>query len=101
MYVLSDLPIGIANGLRLEVAENDGAAPVICIDGPSGQERALSARLATDLVGICWIAERHRVVGFAGRLAAVSEDSDAVAGIADPSMSIFESTDGGVSVVVW
>ena len=78
-----------------------GAAPVICIDGPSGAGKGtLSQRLATDLG---WhmldSGALYRVVGFAGRLAAVSlEDSDAVAGIARSLDVDFRPTEGGVSV---
>jgi len=78
-----------------------GAAPVICIDGPSGAGKGtLSQRLATD---VGWhlldSGALYRVVGFAGRLAVVSlEDSDAVAGIARSLDVDFRPTDGGVSV---
>ena len=78
-----------------------GAAPVICIDGPSGAGKGtLSQRLATDLGWhLLDSGALYRVVGFAGRLAAVSlEDSDAVAGIARSLDVDFEPTDGGVSV---
>ena len=70
-----------------------GAAPVICIDGPSGAGKGtLSQRLATDLDWhLLDSGALYRVVGFAGRLAAVSlEDSDAVAGLPDPSMLTFD-----------
>ena len=78
-----------------------GAAPVICIDGPSGAGKGtLSQRLATDLGWhLLDSGALYRVVGFAGRLAAVSlEDSYAVAGIARSLDVDFEPTDGGVSV---
>ena len=78
-----------------------GAAPVICIDGPSGAGKGtLSQRLATDLGWhLLDSGALYRVVGFAGRLAAVSlEDSDAVAGIARSLDVDFRLTEGGVSV---
>ena len=78
-----------------------GAAPVICIDGPSGAGKGtLSQRLATDLGWhLLDSGALYRVVGFAGRLAAVSlEDSDAVAGIARSPNVDFRPTEGGVSV---
>ena len=78
-----------------------GAAPVICIDGPSGAGKGtLSQRLATDLGWhLLDSGALYRVVGFAGRLAAVSlEESDAVAGIARSLDVDFRPTDGGVSV---
>ena len=78
-----------------------GAAPVICIDGPSGAGKGtLSQRLATDLGWhLLDSGALYRVVGFAGRLAAVSlEDSDAVAGIARSLDVDFRPTEGGVSV---
>ena len=78
-----------------------GAAPVICIDGPSGAGKGtLSQRLATDLGWhLLDSGALYRVVGFAGRLAAVSlEDSDTVAGIARSLDVDFRPTDGGVSV---
>ena len=78
-----------------------GAAPVICIDGPSGAGKGtLSQRLATDLGWhLLDSGALYRVVGFAGRLAAVAlEDSDAVAGIARSLDVDFRPTDGGVSV---
>ena len=78
-----------------------GAAPVICIDGPSGAGKGtLSQRLATDLGWhLLDSGALYRVVGFAGRLAAVSlEDSDAVAGIARSLNVDFRPTEGGVSV---
>ena len=78
-----------------------GAAPVICIDGPSGAGKGtLSQRLATDLGWhLLDSGALYRVVGFAGRLAAASlEDSDAVAGIARSLDVDFRPTDGGVSV---
>ena len=78
-----------------------GAAPVICIDGPSGAGKGtLSQRLATDLGWhLLDSGALYRVVGFAGRLAAVSlEDSDAVARIARSLDVDFRPTDGGVSV---
>ena len=78
-----------------------GSAPVICIDGPSGAGKGtLSQRLATDLGWhLLDSGALYRVVGFAGRLAAVSlEDSDAVAGIARSLDVDFRPTEGGVSV---
>ena len=78
-----------------------GAAPVICIDGPSGAGKGtLSQRLATDLGWhLLDSGALYRVVGFAGRLAAVSlEDSDAIAGIARSLDVDFRPTEGGVSV---
>ena len=78
-----------------------GAAPVICIDGPSGAGKGtLSQRLATDLGWhLLDSGALYRAVGFAGRLAAVSlEDSDAIAGIARSLDVEFKPTDGGVSV---
>ena len=78
-----------------------GAAPVICIDGPSGAGKGtLSQRLATDLGWhLLDSGALYRVVGFAGRLAAVSlEDSDAVARIARSLDVDFRPTDDGVSV---
>ena len=78
-----------------------GAAPVICIDGPSGAGKGtLSQRLATDLDWhLLDSGALYRVVGFAGRLAAVSlEDSDAVAGVARSLDVDFRPTEGGVSV---
>ena len=77
------------------------AAPVICIDGPSGAGKGtLSQRLATDLGWhLLDSGALYRAVGFAGRLAAVSlEDSDAIAGIARSLDVEFKPTDGGVSV---
>jgi cytidylate kinase len=78
-----------------------GAAPVICIDGPSGAGKGtLSQRLATDLGWhLLDSGALYRVVGFAGRLAAVSlEDSDAVAAIARSLDVDFRPTDDGVAV---
>ena len=79
-----------------------GAAPVICIDGPSGAGKGtLSQRLATDLGWhLLDSGALYRVVGFAGRLAAVSlEDSDAGAEIARSLDVDFRPTEGGV--LVW
>ena len=78
-----------------------GTAPVICIDGPSGAGKGtLSQHLATELGWhLLDSGALYRVVGFAGRLAAVSlEDSDAVAGIARSLDVDFRPTDDGVSV---
>jgi cytidylate kinase len=78
-----------------------GTAPVICIDGPSGAGKGtLSQRLATDLGWhLLDSGALYRVVGFAGRLAAVSlEDSDAVAAIARSLDVDFRPTDDGVAV---
>ena len=78
-----------------------GAAPVICIDGPSGAGKGtLSQRLATDLGWhLLDSGALYRLVGFARRLAAISlEDSDAVAGIARSLDVDFRPTEGGVSV---
>ena len=78
-----------------------GAAPVICIDGPSGAGKGtLSQRLATDLGWhLLDSGALYRVVGFAGRLETISlEDSDAVAGIARSLDVDFRPTDDGVSV---
>ena len=78
-----------------------GTAPVICIDGPSGAgkgtlSRCLAAELGWHLLDS---GALYRVVGFAGRLAALSlEDSDAVAAIARSLDVDFRPTDDGVSV---
>ena len=78
-----------------------GAAPVICIDGPSGAGKGtLSQCLAAELGWhLLDSGALYRVVGFAGRLAALSlEDSDAVAAIARSLDVDFRPTDDGVSV---
>ena len=78
-----------------------GTAPVICIDGPSGAGKGtLSQHLAAELGWhLLDSGALYRVVGFAGRLAAVSlEDSEAVAGIARSLDVDFRPTDDGVSV---
>ena len=77
------------------------AAPVICVDGPSGAGKGtLSLRLAAALDWhLLDSGALYRVVGFAGRLAAVSlEDSDAVARVARSLDVDFRPTEGGVSV---
>ena len=78
-----------------------GTAPVICIDGPSGAGKGtLSQCLAAELGWhLLDSGALYRVVGFAGRLAALSlEDSDAVASIARSLDVDFRPTDDGVSV---
>ena len=78
-----------------------GIAPVICIDGPSGAGKgALSQCLAAELGWhLLDSGALYRVVGFAGRQAAVSlQDSDTVAAIARSLDVDFRPTDDGVSV---
>ena len=78
-----------------------GTAPVICIDGPSGAGKGtLSQCLAAELGWhLLDSGALYRVVGFAGRLAALSlEDSDAVAAVARSLDVDFRPTDDGVSV---
>ena len=77
------------------------AAPVICVDGPSGAGKGtLSLRLAAALD---WYlldsGALYRVVGFACRQAGVSLDnSDAVAEVARALDVDFRPTDAGVTV---
>ena len=78
-----------------------GTAPVICIDGPSGAGKgALSQCLAAELGWhLLDSGALYRVVGFAGRQAAVSlKDSDTIAAIARSLDVDFRPTDDGVSV---
>ena len=78
-----------------------GTAPVICIDGPSGAGKGtLSQCLAAELGWhLLDSGALYRVVGFAGRLAALSlEDSDAIAAVARSLDVDFRPTDEGVSV---
>lgn len=78
-----------------------GIAPVICIDGPSGAGKgALSQCLAAELGWhLLDSGALYRVVGFAGRQAAVSlQDSNTVAAIARSLDVDFRPTDDGVSV---
>ena len=77
------------------------AAPVICVDGPSGAGKGtLSLRLAAALDWhLLDSGALYRVVGFACRQAGVSlDDSDAVAGVARALNVDFKPTDYGVTV---
>ena len=77
------------------------AAPVICVDGPSGAGKGtLSLRLAAALDWhLLDSGALYRVVGFACRQAGVSlDDSDAVAGVARALDVDFRPTDAGVTV---
>jgi len=77
------------------------AAPVICVDGPSGAGKGtLSLRLAAALDWhLLDSGALYRVVGFACRQAGVSlDDSDAVAGVARALNVDFKPTDSGVTV---
>ena len=77
------------------------AAPVICVDGPSGAGKGtLSLRLAAALDWhLLDSGALYRVVGFACRQAGVSLDnSDAVAEVARALDVDFRPTDAGVTV---
>ena len=77
------------------------AAPVICVDGPSGAGKGtVSLRLAAALDWhLLDSGALYRVVGFACRQAGVSlDDSDAVAGVARALDVDFRPTDAGVTV---
>jgi len=77
------------------------AAPVICVDGPSGAGKGtVSLRLAAALDWhLLDSGALYRVVGFACRQAGVSlDDSDAVAGVARALNVDFKPTDSGVTV---
>jgi len=77
------------------------AAPVICVDGPSGAGKGtVSLRLAAALGWhLLDSGALYRVVGFACRQAGVSlDDSDAVAGVARALNVDFKPTDSGVTV---
>ena len=77
------------------------AAPVICVDGPSGAGKGtVSLRLAAALDWhLLDSGALYRVVGFACRQAGVSlDDSDAVAGVARALNVDFKPTDAGVTV---
>ena len=77
------------------------AAPVICVDGPSGAGKGtLSLRLASALDWhLLDSGALYRVVGFACRQAGVSLDnSDAVAEVARALDVDFSPTDAGVTV---
>ena len=77
------------------------AAPVICVDGPSGAGKGtMSLRLAAALGWhLLDSGALYRVVGFACRQADVSlDDSDAVAGVARALDVDFRPTDAGVTV---
>ena len=77
------------------------AAPVICVDGPSGAGKGtLSLRLAAALEWhLLDSGALYRVVGFACRQAGVSLDnSDAVAEVARALDVDFRPTDAGVTV---
>lgn len=77
------------------------AAPVICVDGPSGAGKGtVSLRLAAALGWhLLDSGALYRVVGFACRQAGVSlDDSDAVVGVVRALDVDFRPTDAGVTV---
>ena len=77
------------------------AAPVICVDGPSGAGKGtVSLRLAAALDWhLLDSGALYRVVGFACRQAGVSlDDSDAVVGVVRALDVDFRPTDAGVTV---